>query len=157
MVAQLAEQLISGLIATNPDRLADRALVIAGALLYDIAKTLPEQRRCDHARMGGEICREHGYAEIAAIVEEHVRLRDFAPTRYQEGRFTARSWSTTRTSGCGTTWSCTWTSGSNTSSTTVARQPGAAPAHPGEFSKLPQPGGTPVPLAAVRPARLGAF
>ena len=39
--------------------------------------------------MGGEICREHGFAEIAAIVEEHVRLRDFDPNRYDDGRFTA--------------------------------------------------------------------
>ena len=36
VVARLAEQLISGLIATNPDRpQADRQLVIAGALLLD--------------------------------------------------------------------------------------------------------------------------
>ena len=90
VVARLAEQLISGLIAANPDRpQPDRALVIAGALLHDIAKTPCLNSDCDHARMGGEICREHGFAEIAAIVEEHVRLRDFDPNRYDDGRFTA--------------------------------------------------------------------
>ena len=90
VVARLAEQLISGLIATNPERpQADRELVIAGALLHDIAKTPCLNSECDHARMGGEICREHGFAEIAAIVEEHVRLRDFDPDRCGDGRFTA--------------------------------------------------------------------
>ena len=56
VVARLAEQLISGLIATNPERpQADRELVIAGALLHDIAKTPCLNSECDHARMGGEI------------------------------------------------------------------------------------------------------
>lgn len=90
VVARLAEQLISGLSTANPDRpQVDRQLVIAGALLHDIAKTPCLNSDCDHAKVGGEICRQHGYPEIAAIVEEHVRLRDYAPDRYREGRFTA--------------------------------------------------------------------
>ena len=91
MVARVASALLTGL--ERSERLVaplpPASLVTAGALLHDIAKTPCLNSDCDHARMGGEICREHGYAEIAAIVEEHVRLRDFAPTRYREGRFTA--------------------------------------------------------------------
>lgn len=90
VVARLAEQLQAGLVAFAPERdQADRALVITGALLHDIAKTPCLGSNCDHARMGGEICRRHGFAKIAEIVEEHVILRDHDPDRYQRGHFTA--------------------------------------------------------------------
>ena len=91
VVARLAEQLQGGLAAFNPDQpQADRRLVISGALLHDIAKTPCLGSNCDHAKVGADICRKHGYPEIAAIVEQHVLLWDFAPDRYQRGRFTAR-------------------------------------------------------------------
>ena len=90
VVARLAEQLWAGLCAFAPERpRTDRTLVIAGALLHDIAKTPCLVNNGDHARIGGEICREHGFAEIAAIVEEHVILRNFEPDRYQLGYFSA--------------------------------------------------------------------
>jgi len=91
VVARLAEQLLEGLCAVPPDRpQADRRLVISGALLHDIAKTPCLNGACDHARVGAEICRRHGYPEIAAIVEQHVLLWDFDPARYESGAFSAR-------------------------------------------------------------------
>ncbi len=67
----------------------ERALVLAGALLHDIAKTLCLDGNCYHAATGGEICRKHGYPEIAEIVEQHVILKDHDLKRYNSGRFTA--------------------------------------------------------------------
>lgn len=91
VVARLAEQLYQGLRLFAPGRAqADRQLVITGALLHDIAKTPCLNTTCDHARAGGEICRRHGFAEIAAIVEEHVLLRQYDPERYRTGTFSAR-------------------------------------------------------------------
>ena len=91
VVARLAERLVLGLGATAPDRpQADRDLVIAGALLHDIAKTPCLNSTCDHAKVGADICRQHGFPEIAAIVEEHVILRHYEPDRYEAGQFTAR-------------------------------------------------------------------
>ena len=90
VVARLAGQLCEGLHIFSPDRpQADRHLVITGALLHDIAKTPCLNTSCDHARAGGEICRRHGFAEIAAIVEEHVLLRQYDPERYRTGTFSA--------------------------------------------------------------------
>jgi len=91
VVARLAEQLQAGLCAFAPDRSqADRHLVISGALLHDIAKPPCLNSNRDHAKAGAEICRHHGYPEIAAIVEQHVILWDYSPDRYRDGRFTAR-------------------------------------------------------------------
>lgn len=90
VVARLAEQLQGGICAVAPDRhQADRHLVISGALLHDIAKTPCLNSACDHAKVGADICRRHNYPEIAAIVEQHVRLWDFNPARYEQGRFNA--------------------------------------------------------------------
>lgn len=90
VVARLADHLLSGLCAFAPDRSqADQRLVIAGALLHDIAKTPCLNSTCDHAKIGGDICRQHGYPDIATIVEQHVLLADYDPQRYLDGRFTA--------------------------------------------------------------------
>lgn len=90
VVARLAEQIQAGLTAFAPDQpQAERRLVISGALLHDIAKTPCLNSNCDHAEVGGALCRRHGYPEIAAIVEQHVRLREYDPNRYENGRFTA--------------------------------------------------------------------
>jgi len=51
-----------------------RDLVLAGALLHDIAKTHCLEESCNHARLGAEICRERGYPEVARIVADHVFL-----------------------------------------------------------------------------------
>lgn len=91
VVARLAEQLHAGLCAFAPERPpTDRNLVISGALLHDIAKTPCLGSNCDHAKAGAEICRQHRFPEIAAIVEQHVILWDYDPERYQAGHFTAR-------------------------------------------------------------------
>ncbi len=90
VVARVADQLVRDLETAGPPRGApDRRLVIAGALLHDIAKTPCLDASCEHAQVGAEICREHGFPEVAGIVAEHVILRDHDPDRYAGGRFTA--------------------------------------------------------------------
>ncbi|MDZ7642562.1 MAG: HDIG domain-containing protein [Desulfurivibrio sp.] len=49
-------------------------LTLAGALLHDIAKVLCLEGDCGHAELGGEICRKHGYPEVAPLVTGHVLL-----------------------------------------------------------------------------------
>lgn len=91
VVARLADQLLTGLYAFAPELpQVDRHLVIAGALLHDIAKTPCLNSACDHAKVGADICRQHGFPEIAAIVEEHVLLSHYEPDQYTNGHFTAR-------------------------------------------------------------------
>ena len=90
VVARVADQLVRDLQMLRPGRaLPDRRLVIAGALLHDIAKTPCLDGSCEHARVGAEICRDHGFPEVARIVAEHVILRDHDPGRYAAGIFTA--------------------------------------------------------------------
>lgn len=91
VVARLADLLLAGLCAFTPERpQVNRNLVIAGALLHDIAKTPCLNSACDHAQIGADICREHQFPEIAAIVEEHVLLQHYDPNQYTQGHFTAR-------------------------------------------------------------------
>lgn len=88
VVAQIADALIVELL-DDPVWAPERALVLAGALLHDIAKTPCLDGNCDHAAAGGDICRKHEYPEVAEIVEQHVILKDHDPDRYNSGRFTA--------------------------------------------------------------------
>jgi len=91
VVARIAELLATGLQGrVNEHQLPNRRLCVSGALLHDIAKTPCLDGSCDHARAGAEICRQHGFPEIAEIVEEHVILQKPNPARYQHGSFTAR-------------------------------------------------------------------
>ena len=91
VVARITDLLITGLQADGDvEQLPGRQLCVSGALLHDIAKTPCLDGSCDHAIAGAEICLRHGYPEIAAIVEEHVILKDHDPIRYQTGAFTAR-------------------------------------------------------------------
>lgn len=53
-------------------------IVTAGALLHDIGKTASLQTGQDHSELGGQICLNNHLDEIAAIVAEHVRLKDYA-------------------------------------------------------------------------------
>ncbi len=90
VVARVADALLCGLAdESGPARLADEKQVIAGALLHDIAKTPCLKSGCDHAALGAEICLQHGYPDIARIVEEHVILSGHDPERYKNGMFTA--------------------------------------------------------------------
>lgn len=55
-------------------------LIIASALLHDIAKTSSiKNKELRHDLEGGEILRNLGYAEIAEIVESHVIFPGFDP------------------------------------------------------------------------------
>lgn len=77
MVAKVAEFLARGLIAKGAPLSAE--LTIAAALLHDIGKTPCLHTDLDHAVRGMEICRRHNFQELAAIVEEHVILKNGVP------------------------------------------------------------------------------
>ncbi|MEK6200937.1 MAG: HDIG domain-containing protein [Desulfobulbaceae bacterium] len=91
-VARVAEALLTGMTESkvNGTQLPDTALVLAGALLHDIAKTICLNSRCDHARKGRDICQDLGYPVIGEIVREHVVLKDFSTDRYGQGIFFAK-------------------------------------------------------------------
>ncbi|MCB2218523.1 MAG: HD domain-containing protein [Desulfobulbaceae bacterium] len=92
LVARVAETLVRYLHAPDVETadVAGVELVIAGALLHDIAKTRCLDGSCRHAEEGQLICEEHGYPEIGRIVREHVILSSFKPDRYRNGIFPAR-------------------------------------------------------------------
>lgn len=91
-VARVAEVLIDGLTNRGKEVLSPppKELVIAGALLHDIAKTICLNSNCHHALKGQEICTELGFPEIGEIVREHVILSDFNVELYQQGIFGAK-------------------------------------------------------------------
>ncbi len=90
VVARVADALVTGLDnGKKPGSSISRKLVIAGALLHDIAKTPCLDGQCNHAAKGAEICSRHGYPDIARIVAEHVILSEYDPVRYKKGLFTA--------------------------------------------------------------------
>ncbi|MDW7772564.1 MAG: HDIG domain-containing protein [Desulfobulbaceae bacterium] len=91
-VAKAALQILNGYGANGRQQqaaLPDTKLVVAGALLHDIAKTPCLREGCDHARAGARICMELGFPEIARIVAEHVILKEYDPSRYRQGIFSA--------------------------------------------------------------------
>jgi uncharacterized protein len=55
-------------------------VVTAGALMHDIGKSLCLHSKEDHAAKGVEICLENHLEEIAGIVGEHIRLKNFGKT-----------------------------------------------------------------------------
>lgn len=58
-----------------------RELIVAAALLHDIAKTRSiEQKHLRHDLIGAEMLRELGHEEIADICENHVIYTDFSAT-----------------------------------------------------------------------------
>jgi putative nucleotidyltransferase with HDIG domain len=92
MVARVAYILLQRL-ADSPkasSTVPSENLVLAGALLHDIAKTPCLENGCDHARQGRDICLELGYPEVAEVVREHVILTEFSITRYDNGNFLAK-------------------------------------------------------------------
>jgi len=92
LVAKIAEQIIDNLRqgGHKQKNLPPRELVIAGALLHDIAKTPCIYEECDHAAYGAEIAERHGYSEIAEIISEHVILSNHDTSRHLQGHFEAR-------------------------------------------------------------------
>ena len=92
VVARVADTIVNGLAENKAcnGNLPDRALVHAGALLHDIAKTKCLDGSCRHAEEGQLICEQHGYAEVGDIVGSHVILHTFTPENYQRGIFGPR-------------------------------------------------------------------
>ncbi|MFH1215635.1 MAG: HDIG domain-containing metalloprotein [Pseudomonadota bacterium] len=72
VVTRVAELIATGFVKRGEPINID--LVVTASLLHDIAKTQCLDSRCDHAKVGGEICRSHGFDKIAAIVAEHVLI-----------------------------------------------------------------------------------
>jgi putative nucleotidyltransferase with HDIG domain len=92
MVAGTAKALLTGLRRAEETSapLPPDSLVVAGALMHDIAKTQCLKEMCKHAEVGQEICRDLGFPEIGEIVREHVVLSDFSRDRYRQGIFNAK-------------------------------------------------------------------
>lgn len=90
LVARVAELLQQRLAAADRvPTVPSRELVIAGALLHDIAKSKCLEENCRHAEVGAQLCAEAGYREISPIVANHVLLADYQPDRYGRGEFSA--------------------------------------------------------------------
>jgi uncharacterized protein len=92
MVALVAGTLAGDLAGALPSQVqrADRDMVIAAALLHDIAKTECIKSGGHHADLGRKICIGLGYPAIGAIVAEHVVLREFREDEYRLGTFGAK-------------------------------------------------------------------
>jgi putative nucleotidyltransferase with HDIG domain len=78
IVVERVALLIAGAFQ-NGSRAISLERVSAGALMHDIGKTLCLNSSGDHAAKGKSICLENDLHEIADIVGEHVRLKDFGP------------------------------------------------------------------------------
>ena len=73
-----------------PQNLPDQELVVAGALLHDIAKTPCLKKGCRHAEFGIEICLGENLPSIGEIVGEHVVLSSYSSKRCYSGIFSAK-------------------------------------------------------------------
>jgi putative nucleotidyltransferase with HDIG domain len=75
MVQRIATIIGQGLKHTGMDISLEK--IAAGALLHDIGKTFCLNTGDDHEAKGREICLQNHLDEIADIVGEHVRLKDY--------------------------------------------------------------------------------
>jgi putative nucleotidyltransferase with HDIG domain len=75
MVQKIATIIGQGLKDTGMDISLEK--IAAGALLHDVGKTLCLNTGDDHEAKGREICLQNHLEEIADIVGEHVRLKDY--------------------------------------------------------------------------------
>ncbi len=89
VVASVARTIMNGFHLSR-EHLPSMDVVIAGALLHDIAKTRCIAENCNHAEVGREMCVSQGYIEIGDIVREHVILYSFSKERYREAQFSAK-------------------------------------------------------------------
>ena len=79
VVEKIANLIAHGLRNAGED--ISLEIVTAGALMHDIGKTLCLNTKEDHAAVGKEICLQNNLDEISNIVEEHVTLKDYDPSR----------------------------------------------------------------------------
>lgn len=77
MVEKVARLIAEGLVKAGVVISLEK--VSAGALMHDIAKTPCLHTREDHAAKGKEICLQNDLGEIAEIVGQHIRLRNYKP------------------------------------------------------------------------------
>ena len=75
VVANVAHLLARSLL--NAGIMISLEKVIAGALLHDIGKTPSLKSGNDHSEIGRQICLDNNLEEIADIVGEHVRLKNY--------------------------------------------------------------------------------
>ncbi|MFC1669872.1 HD domain-containing protein [Spirochaetota bacterium] len=76
-VMRVSVALVDNLIDST---IVNRELIIAAALLHDIAKTETlKSGELRHDRMGAKIMADLGYNEIAEIVDSHVIFESFSP------------------------------------------------------------------------------
>ena len=73
-VMQVADRLGRALVAAGYE--LHLPLISTGALLHDIGKTACLGTTHNHAHWGADILASLGYAELAQVVREHVRLED---------------------------------------------------------------------------------
>jgi putative nucleotidyltransferase with HDIG domain len=71
VAVHLVDQLAAGQTRVNRD------LVQASALLHDITKTRSFKTRENHAFTGAQLLSSLGYAEVGAIVGQHVKLNQY--------------------------------------------------------------------------------
>lgn len=84
VVARVAEFISLGLKGKGIH--LDLDLVVSGALLHDIGKTACLHTDRNHALLGADICRRHGFEEIADLVAQHVILDNDLPPRPDDAR-----------------------------------------------------------------------
>lgn len=75
VVAKVAHFLARTLVHAGIDISIEKAT--AGALMHDIGKTASLESGQDHSEIGKQICLVNNLGEIADIVEEHVRLKNY--------------------------------------------------------------------------------
>jgi uncharacterized protein len=75
MVAKVARVIVKGLKDAGLDISVKKT--IAGSLLHDIGKTSSLNSGEDHAEIGRQICLQNNFEEIADIVGEHIRLKNY--------------------------------------------------------------------------------
>lgn len=72
VVARIAELLALALRRRGGD--IDVELTVAAALMHDIGKSFCLDNDRNHAALGRDICLEHGFVELAPLVDQHVLL-----------------------------------------------------------------------------------
>jgi len=87
IVTRVADTIITNLRLPPGAKIPRKNLVLAGALLHDIAKTKCLNGSCRHSDEGQLICCHHGYPEVGRIVGSHVILDAYTPEKYERGFF----------------------------------------------------------------------